>query len=101
MDGVAVVQRVLETNPKACILIMTTYDGDEDIFQCLSQGAKGYLLKDAPRQEILSAMRAVSEDASGVTTASRPSGASTAAAASSSPRGFATCSITSTSVTRS
>jgi len=54
-DGVAVVQRVLEINPKACILIMTTYDGDEDIFQCLSQGAKGYLLKDAPRQEILSA----------------------------------------------
>jgi two-component system NarL family response regulator len=61
-DGVAVVQRVLEINPKACILVMTTYDGDEDIFQCLSQGAKGYLLKDAPRQEILSAIRAVSED---------------------------------------
>ena len=61
-DGVAVVQRILEINPKACILIMTTYDGDEDIFQCLSQGAKGYLLKDAPRQEILSAIRAVSED---------------------------------------
>ena len=63
-DGLAVVQRVLEINPKACILIMTTYDGDEDIFQCLSQGAKGYLLKDAPRQEILSAIRAVSEDRS-------------------------------------
>jgi two-component system, NarL family, response regulator len=61
-DGVAVVQRVLEINPKARLLIMTTYDGDEDIFQCLSQGAKGYLLKDAPRQEILSAIRAVSED---------------------------------------
>ena len=40
-DGVAVVQRVLELHPKACILVMTTYDGDEDIFQCLSQGAKG------------------------------------------------------------
>ena len=61
-DGVAVVQRVLQMNPKACILIMTTYDGDADIFRCLSQGAKGYLLKDAPRQEILSAIRAVSED---------------------------------------
>jgi two-component system, NarL family, response regulator len=63
-DGVAVVQRVLKINPKACILIMTTYDGDKDIFQCLSQGAKGYLLKDAPRQEILYAIRAVSEDRS-------------------------------------
>jgi two-component system, NarL family, response regulator len=61
-DGVAVVQQLLEVDPKARVLIMTTYDGDEDIFQCLSQGAKGYLLKDAPRQEILSAIRAVSED---------------------------------------
>jgi len=61
-DGVTVVQHVLEKYPKARILIMTTYDGDEDIFRCLSQGAKGYLLKDAPRQEILSAIRAVSAD---------------------------------------
>jgi two-component system, NarL family, response regulator len=61
-DGVAVVQQVMAANPKARLLIMTTYDGDEDIFRCLSQGAKGYLLKDAPRQEILSAIRAVSED---------------------------------------
>ena len=61
-DGVAVVQHVIAANPKARLLIMTTYDGDEDIFRCLSQGAKGYLLKDAPRQEILSAIRAVSED---------------------------------------
>jgi two-component system NarL family response regulator len=61
-DGAAVVQHVIATDPKARLLIMTTYDGDEDIFRCLSQGAKGYLLKDAPRQEILSAIRAVSED---------------------------------------
>ncbi len=61
-DGVSVVQQVLESDPKARVLIMTTYDGDEDIFRCLSQGAKGYLLKDAPRQEILSAIRAVSAD---------------------------------------
>jgi two-component system NarL family response regulator len=61
-DGVVVVQQVLEKYPKARLLVMTTYDGDEDIFRCLSQGAKGYLLKDAPRQEILSAIRAVSQD---------------------------------------
>lgn len=61
-DGVSVVQIVLEKHPKARLLIMTTYDGDEDIFRSLSQGAKGYLLKDAPRQEILSAIRAVSRD---------------------------------------
>lgn len=61
-DGVAVVEHVLEKHPKARLLIMTTYDGDEDIFRSLSRGAKGYLLKDAPRQEILSAIRAVAND---------------------------------------
>ena len=58
----SVVQMVLAKHPHARLLVMTTYDGDEDIFRCLSQGAKGYLLKDAPRTEILSAIRAVSED---------------------------------------
>jgi two-component system NarL family response regulator len=62
LDGVTVVQRVMEMTPGARVLIMTTYDGDEDIFRSLSQGAKGYILKDAPRQEILTAIRAVSED---------------------------------------
>ncbi|HZF29466.1 MAG TPA: response regulator transcription factor [Gammaproteobacteria bacterium] len=61
-DGVAVVQDVLEKYPRARLLIMTTHDGDEDIFRCLSQGAMGYLLKDASRQEILSAIRTVSAD---------------------------------------
>ena len=63
-DGVSVVEEVLEKHPKACLLIMTTYDGDEDIFRSLSKGAKGYMLKDAPRQEILSAIRAVAADQS-------------------------------------
>jgi two-component system, NarL family, response regulator len=61
-DGVAVVEEVMEKHPKARLLIMTTYDGDEDIFKSLSRGAKGYLLKDAPRQEILTAIRAVAAD---------------------------------------
>src|SRR5690606_11045361 len=50
-DGVAVVETVLERHPKARLLIMTTYDGDEDIFKSLSRGAKGYLLKDAPDRQ--------------------------------------------------
>lgn len=61
MDGLAVVRRLLDADPDAQLLVMTTYDGDEDIFQCLSAGAKGYLLKDAPRSEILSAIRAVAQ----------------------------------------
>ena len=54
-DGVAVVEEVITKHANARILIMTTHDGDEDIFRCLSHGAMGYLLKDAGRQEILSA----------------------------------------------
>ncbi len=61
-DGVSVVAEVMEKHPKARLLIMTTFDGDEDIFRSLSFGAKGYLLKDAPRQEILAAIRAVAVD---------------------------------------
>jgi two-component system, NarL family, response regulator len=61
-DGVSVVETVMEKHPKARLLIMTTYDGDEDIFKSLSRGAKGYILKDAPRMEILAAIRAVAAD---------------------------------------
>lgn len=63
-DGLAVVERLLAVYPDARLLIMTTYDDDEDIFRCLTLGAQGYLLKDAPRQEILAAIRAVSRDQS-------------------------------------
>jgi two-component system NarL family response regulator len=46
-------------HPEARIIILTTYGGDEDIFRSLKAGAKGYLLKDAPRQQILEAIRTV------------------------------------------
>ncbi|MGA3158918.1 MAG: response regulator transcription factor [Steroidobacteraceae bacterium] len=61
-DGVGVVQHLIQSDPEARVLIMTTYDGDEDIFRSLSHGARGYILKDAPRQEILTAIRAINED---------------------------------------
>ena len=43
-DGVAVVDEVIAKHGNARILIMTTHDGDEDIFRCLSQGAGGISL---------------------------------------------------------
>jgi two-component system NarL family response regulator len=61
-DGVGVMEHLIQSDPAARVLIMTTYDGDEDIFRSLSHGARGYILKDAPRQEILTAIRAVNED---------------------------------------
>jgi two-component system, NarL family, response regulator len=59
MDGFEAAGHILEADPAARVLVMTTYDGDEDIFRCLRLGAKGYLLKDAPPSEILAAIRVV------------------------------------------
>ncbi|MEM7599988.1 MAG: response regulator transcription factor [Verrucomicrobiota bacterium] len=59
MDGFETVQKLLGVDPDAQILIMTTYDSDEDIWRCLKAGAKGYLLKDASHSEIVSAVRTV------------------------------------------
>ncbi len=39
-DGVAVVQRVLEINPRACLLIMTTYGGDEEVTRVTRESGK-------------------------------------------------------------
>lgn len=45
--------------PKACIVLLTTYDGDEDIYQGLQAGAMAYLLKDTPCNELLESIRTV------------------------------------------
>lgn len=59
LDGVGVVARVRTEDPAARILVVTTYDTDDDIVRSLRAGARGYLLKDAPSQEIVTAVRAV------------------------------------------
>ncbi len=58
-DGLETVKTIRASHPDARIIILTTYGGDEDIFRSLKAGAKSYLLKDAPRQQILEAIRAV------------------------------------------
>lgn len=59
MDGLEVVRRLHSQQPSARIVIVTTYDSDEDIFLSLKAGAQGYVLEDAPRQQILEAIRLV------------------------------------------
>lgn len=58
MDGVAAIEGILAERPEANILVLTTYDSDEDIVRAMEAGATGYLLKDAPRQELFRAVRA-------------------------------------------
>ena len=59
MDGVEAIATIHNEFPEARIIILTTYDGDEDIYRGLQAGAKAYLLKDAPCEEILAAIRTV------------------------------------------
>lgn len=59
LTGVEAITAILTDFPDARIIILTTYDGDEDIYRGLQTGAKGYLLKDADRSELIKAIRAV------------------------------------------
>jgi two-component system, NarL family, response regulator len=59
MDGVATIVAIRALDANARIIILTTYDSDEDIYQGLRAGAKGYLLKDTPRDQIVDAIVSV------------------------------------------
>lgn len=59
MSGVEVIASIRQEFTHARIIILTTYDTDEDIYRGLQIGAKGYIFKDAPLDELLSAIRAV------------------------------------------
>jgi two-component system NarL family response regulator len=60
MDGVETITAIREEFPLAALLVLTTYDRDEDIYRSLRAGAKAYLLKDTPPAELLDAIRSVS-----------------------------------------
>lgn len=59
MDGADACEAIRGEYPNARIILLTTYDGDEDIFRGMRAGAHAYLLKDAPCDEILESIRAV------------------------------------------
>lgn len=59
MDGVAAISAICTQFDNARIIVVTTYDSDENIYRGLRAGAKGYLLKDAEPDELLVAIRTV------------------------------------------
>ena len=59
VDGIEAMRRIRVENPRVKFIILTTYDTDEYIFKGIEAGARGYLLKDAPRGELFRAVRAV------------------------------------------
>ena len=59
IDGVAAIAPILAARPAARILVFTAYDTSERVFAAIQAGAKGYLLKGAPVEEITRAIRTV------------------------------------------
>jgi DNA-binding NarL/FixJ family response regulator len=59
LDGVSSIYEIRAIDPNARIIVLTTYDGDEDIYRGMRAGAKSYLLKDVRREELFQCIREV------------------------------------------
>jgi len=57
-DGVTAIRELAEKSPDTRVLVLTTYSDDRDVLAAIDAGATGYLLKDAPREELLRGVRA-------------------------------------------
>jgi DNA-binding NarL/FixJ family response regulator len=69
MDGVAAISEIKQEKMKSHILVLTTYDSDEDIVRAIEAGATGYLLKDTPRHKIYQAIKSCAQGESVLDTA--------------------------------
>ena len=61
IDGVATTKELCQLYPAIKILILTTFDDDEYVSQAMNYGAKGYLLKDSPPEDLALAIRSVNK----------------------------------------
>jgi two-component system NarL family response regulator len=59
MSGVDVIERIRMETPHARFIVLTTYDGDEDIYRALKAGARAYLLKGMTSEELIGTIRTV------------------------------------------
>ena len=59
MDGLEATRRILASDPEARVLILTTFDLDDYVFEALRAGASGFVLKDEPPEQLLGAVRTV------------------------------------------
>ncbi len=66
MGGVEALQTIRGEFPDARVIVLTTFDGDEDIFRALQAGARAYLLKGMPIEELLAAIRNVHQGRSSI-----------------------------------
>jgi DNA-binding NarL/FixJ family response regulator len=59
LDGLEATRRILAADPKAKVLILTTFNLDDYVFEALRAGASGFVLKDEPPEQLLAAVRTV------------------------------------------
>ncbi len=59
LNGIAATRRLKNTQPECKVIVLTTFDDDEDVFEGLRAGAVGYLLKDVSSKKLVEAIRAV------------------------------------------
>jgi DNA-binding NarL/FixJ family response regulator len=61
LDGIAATRRLVESGSRTRILVLTTFDLDEYVFEALRAGASGFLLKDATAEELIAGVRTLAE----------------------------------------
>jgi DNA-binding NarL/FixJ family response regulator len=59
MSGVQTIRSIRRTHPQARFVVLTTYEGDEDIHQALEAGAQGYIIKGMPYDTLIDALERV------------------------------------------
>ncbi len=59
LSGLDAIQAIRRRNPDARLVVLTTFEGDEDIYRALRAGARGYMLKESSLEELLNCIRAV------------------------------------------
>jgi two-component system response regulator NreC len=59
MNGIEAARRILSANPKTSVLMLSMHQDESYVLRSLKAGARGYLLKDAPRDDVLTAIRTV------------------------------------------
>jgi two-component system NarL family response regulator len=58
-DGIQTIKELVARDPAVRVMVLTTYDNEEDIFRALEAGARGYLLKDTTSEELVAAVRQI------------------------------------------
>ena len=66
MDGLAATRAILDEFPDARVVVLTTYEGDEDIHRALDAGALGYLVKDMMAHEVVKTIQLVTSGYRGI-----------------------------------